>query len=131
MYSQFPPQQIPPNHYHLMRGGPLPPHLQGKGFPPPPPPPGFINKQPPQNQNQNQSQGQNSNQNSDQQQQQQQQRLPPPGIFPPGYMPGPPTGSNFMPPHFPSNNSNNNLLIIPMLDLVHHLHLWVCHYHHI
>ena len=101
MYSQFPPQQIPPNQLPpWMRGGPLPPHLQGKGFPPPPPPPGFINKQPPQNQNQNQSQGQNSNQNSDQQQQQQQQqqRLPPPGMFPPGYMPGPPTGSNFMPP---------------------------------
>ncbi|RCK65505.1 hypothetical protein Cantr_01412 [Candida viswanathii] len=125
MPPQFPPQGIPPNQLPpWMRGGPpppgaLPPHLQGKGFPQPPP--GFVpqqgqpNSQPRQGGQQQGQQGQQQQQQQQGGQQQGQPRgPPPPGMFPPGYMPGPPGSSNFMPPPMPQQFMNNpNARFIP------------------
>ncbi|KAK6876538.1 hypothetical protein K6H11_000184 [Candida tropicalis] len=122
MPPQFPPQGIPPNQIPpWLRGGPpppgtLPPHLQGKGFPQPPP--GFVppqqGQQPPVNPQQRQGQPQQGQQQGQQQQQTNQRGPPPPGMFPPGYMPGPPGSSNFMPPPMPQQFMNNpNARFIP------------------
>ena len=117
MYSQFPLNKYPPIITTLMRGGPLPPIYKVKGS-------HLRHHQDLSTNNRQKSESESKSRpklESKFDQQQQQQRL---SRNIPTWLYAWSTNRIYsMPPHFPSNNSNNNLLIIP-LDLVHHLHLW-------